>query len=107
MQVATLLKRDRNAALQQGGPILTQVDAPTRRISSGASDRVVQVAHDVDVEALLPKICNGHPARSNILFFPNGTSCGGVIRLTRLGSGFDVRVNWLTGGVEIVGHSIL
>jgi general secretion pathway protein H len=29
-------------------------------------------------------------------------SCGGVIALTRSGVGYEVRVNWLTGGIEIV-----
>jgi general secretion pathway protein H len=29
-------------------------------------------------------------------------SCGGVIALTRLGVGYQIRVNWLTGGVEVV-----
>jgi general secretion pathway protein H len=29
-------------------------------------------------------------------------SCGGVIALTRPGAGFQVRMNWLTGGVEVV-----
>jgi general secretion pathway protein H len=29
-------------------------------------------------------------------------SCGGVVKLTRLGAGYEVRVNWLTGGVEVV-----
>jgi general secretion pathway protein H len=29
-------------------------------------------------------------------------SCGGTIALTRLGTGYQVRVNWLTGGVEVV-----
>jgi general secretion pathway protein H len=29
-------------------------------------------------------------------------SCGGVIGLTRLDYGYEIRVNWLTGGIEIV-----
>jgi general secretion pathway protein H len=31
-------------------------------------------------------------------------SCGGVIALTHLGVGYEVRVNWLTGGVDVVPH---
>ena len=31
-----------------------------------------------------------------------GMSCGGAIALTRLGVGYQIRVNWLTGGVEVV-----
>ena len=29
-------------------------------------------------------------------------SCGGAIALTRLGIGYEIRINWLTGGVEVV-----
>ena len=42
------------------------------------------------------------PAGPTIRFFASGMSCGGTIALTRLGVGYEVRVNWLTGGVEIV-----
>jgi general secretion pathway protein H len=42
-----------------------------------------------------------------IVFFASGMSCGGVIALTRLGVGYQIRVNWLTGGVEIVPLNVL
>jgi general secretion pathway protein H len=42
---------------------------------------------------------------SNISFFANGTSCGGTIALTRLDAGFEIRVNWLTGRIEIVSRN--
>jgi general secretion pathway protein H len=29
-------------------------------------------------------------------------SCGGTIALSRSGVGYQIRVNWLTGGVEVV-----
>jgi len=34
-------------------------------------------------------------------------SCGGVIALSRPGMGVEVRVNWLTGGVDIVPQKLL
>ena len=34
-------------------------------------------------------------------------SCGGVITLSRLGIGYEVRVNWLTGGVELLPSTLL
>jgi general secretion pathway protein H len=37
-----------------------------------------------------------------IQFLPSGMSCGGTIFLSRLGTTLEVRVAWLTGGVEIV-----
>ena len=105
VELATLLKADRNAALQRRGSVATLVDAPGRTVASGASDRMVRIPHDVIFEVLLPEHCNGKPAMSTISFFATGMSCGGVLRLTRFGSGFDVRVNWLTGGIEIVAQT--
>ena len=46
-------------------------------------------------------------AHSVIDFFPSGMSCGGVLALARPGMGFEVRVNWLTGGVDIVPQKLL
>jgi len=101
-EVATLLKADRNAAMYLRAGVSAQVDARGRVVRSGAGGRVVQVPEDVVFETLLPERCNGRTALSTISFFANGMSCGGVIRLVRFGSGFEIRVNWLTGVVEIV-----
>jgi len=99
---AALLKADHDAAIRRGTQIVTQVNAASRLILSGATDRVVSIPGDVDFDALLAARCDKYPARSTIRFFSSGMSCGGVIELTRLGFGYQIRVNWLTGGVEIV-----
>jgi general secretion pathway protein H len=106
VEVAALLKADRNAALWYHGSVAAVVDARGRTVRSGSSTHVVRVPDDVAFDALLPERCNGKPAFSAISFFATGMSCGGVIRLMRFGSGFEVRVNWLTGGVDIVPHNI-
>jgi general secretion pathway protein H len=100
--MAGLLKADRNAALRRSVPIATEVDAKSRLIRSGATGRVVRVPDDVTFDALLSGSCNKQSAGSAIRFFPSGMSCGGVIALTRLDYGYEIRVNWLTGEVEIV-----
>ena len=102
IETAALLKADRTAALRQHAQINAQVDAPGRTIRSGSTGRTVQVPDDVSVQAILPLSCNDRPARSAISFFATGTSCGGTIVLSRLGTAFEVRVNWLTGGIEVV-----
>jgi general secretion pathway protein H len=106
VEVATLLKSDRNAALWHHGAVDAIVDPQGRTVRSGSSGHVVQVPDDVVFDALLPQRCNGKPAFSAISFFATGMSCGGAIRLTRFGSGFEVRVNWLTGGIDIVPQNI-
>lgn len=102
VEVASLLKGDRNAALQLRAGVSAQVDAKGRLVRSGSRQQVVRLPDDVVFDALLPERCNGRPALSTISFLANGMSCGGVIRLIRFGSGFEIRVNWLTGEVEIV-----
>jgi general secretion pathway protein H len=62
----------------------------------------VLVPGDVTFDAALVARCNQRPAGSEIRFFPSGMSCGGVIALSRSSISYEVRVNWLTGGVQIV-----
>jgi general secretion pathway protein H len=105
LQAATLLKADRNAAIRRGADVATQVDAATRSIRSGASADMIRIPDDVHFDALLPQTCNQRAALSTISFFASGMSCGGTIALTRLDAGYEIRVNWLTGRIEIVSRS--
>jgi general secretion pathway protein H len=100
-----MLKADRNAAMRRNVPVITQIDAAERSVRSGAAGHVVQVPRDVTFDALLSARCNQRPAGSTIQFFASGMSCGGVIAITRLGTGYEIRVQWLTGGVEVVPRS--
>jgi general secretion pathway protein H len=99
---AALLKADRNAAFRRNASIATEVNAASRFVRSGATGRVVRIPDDVAVDSLLVARCNHDPAGSTIRFFASGMSCGGVIKLSRAGYGYEVRVNWFTGGIEIV-----
>jgi general secretion pathway protein H len=105
LETATLLKADRNAAIRRQADVTTLVDTGTHSIRSGATTEMVRIPDDVRFDALLPQTCRQHAALSTISFFANGMSCGGTIALTRLDTGYEVRVNWLTGRVEIVSRS--
>jgi general secretion pathway protein H len=107
LQTAALLKADRNAAIRSGTGVATLVDAGGRLIRSGATAEMVRIPDDVQFEALLPRTCERREALSTISFFASGMSCGGAITLTRLDTGYEVRVNWLTGRVEIVSRSAI
>lgn len=102
VEAAALLKADRAAAIRRGVPVATAVDATGRRMTSGSAGRVVRVPGDVQMDTVLPATCDGRPARASVQFFPSGLSCGGVVAMLKGGTGYEVRVNWLTGGVEIV-----
>src|SRR5262245_35078639 len=107
LQTATLLKADRNAAVRRGADVATLVDAPSRAIRSGASGQIIRIPEDVRFDALLPQICRRHTALSTISFFADGMSCGGTIALARLDTAYEIRVNWLTGRIEIVSRPAL
>ena len=107
VQTAALLKADRNAALRRQVQVTTQIDAETRSIRSGVTGSVIRLPSDVSFEAMLASRCADRNAGRSIDFFPSGMSCGGVIALARPGMGFEVRVNWLTGGVDIVPQKLL
>jgi general secretion pathway protein H len=107
LQAATLLKADRNAAIIRHTSIATLVDAGERAIHSGASRTAVRIPADVRFDALLPQSCQQRAALSTIRFFADGTSCGGTIALSRFDAGYEIRVNWLTGRIEIVPREIV
>jgi general secretion pathway protein H len=107
VQTAALLKADRNAALRRQVQVTTQIDAETRSIRSGVTGRVIRLPSDVSLDAMLASRCADRNAGRSIDFFPSGMSCGGVIALARPGMGYEVRVNWLTGGVDIVPQKLL
>jgi general secretion pathway protein H len=102
LEVAALLTADRNAAVRRHVEVATALDANTAAIRSGASANRVQLPRDVGFDALLADRCKGRKAGATIVFFPSGMSCGGTIQLRRGFVGFQVRVNWLTGGTEVV-----
>ena len=102
VEAAAMLKADRDAAIRNRKQVATEIDAPLRVVRSGATGRVIRLPADVRFDAILAARCNNRPAGPTIRFFASGMSCGGTIALTRLGVGYQVRVNWLTGGVEVV-----
>jgi general secretion pathway protein H len=102
LQAASLLKADRNAAIARRANVTTLVDPPSRAIRSGVSSQFLRIPDDVRFDALLPRTCRHRAALSAISFFADGMSCGGTIALARLDTTYEIRVNWLTGRIEIV-----
>jgi general secretion pathway protein H len=105
LETATLLKSDRNAAIRAGADVSTLVDAPSRAIRSGATSQTIRIPDDVRFDALLPRTCQQRAVLSTISFLADGMSCGGTITLARLDMAYEIRVNWLTGRIEIVPRS--
>lgn len=102
VKVAALLRQDRQVAVERGVATATLLDPAGHAVVSGSTGARVELPADVGFNAVLARSCRGAPAGNTILFFPSGLSCGGSLILSRLGFSLQIRVNWLTGGVEIV-----
>ena len=102
LRAAAVLKADRMAAIRSRARVETSVNPAARTIASGSGAGVVHIPADVTFDALVAETCAGRVNDAWIDFLPSGTSCGGSLSLARPGAAYRVRVNWLTGGVEVV-----
>ena len=101
VEAAAVLIEDRNAAIRRGAPVATRLDGRAHAIRSGSGGAIVILPSDVVFDALVADTCDGRPAADSIEFLANGMSCGGAIFIGRGEARFEVRVNWLTGVVEV------
>jgi general secretion pathway protein H len=102
LEIAALLKSDRTAAARTGTEVATQVDVSARTIVSGATHDAVILPSDVTLDVIASDICNAGNGRFNIVFAADGRSCGAVIRIGKGTRDWRIRVNWLTGYIDVV-----
>lgn len=101
-EIAAMLKSDRSAAARTGREVATVVDVNERRIASGSSGRSISLPRDLNLDVLASEICTLTPSMFAIAFSAEGRSCGAVINLSLANRNWRVRVNWLTGLVDVV-----
>jgi general secretion pathway protein H len=101
LDVATLLRRDRTLATMTGAPTETRIDLDHRMFIS-ASGRSVRVPADLTLEVATGRSCMTSEHRFVIVFAPDGTSCGGTVALRKGGASYVVRINWLSGMIDVV-----
>ncbi|HWT30841.1 MAG TPA: GspH/FimT family pseudopilin [Propylenella sp.] len=97
-EIAALLRSDRNAALRHGREIVSRIDPAQRAVISGSSGAGVAVPAGIEIVF----VQSSRELRGNaggIRFLPGGGSSGGFLSLKRGTAGYDISVNWLTGGV--------
>lgn len=100
MNVAGLLKTDRNASLRQRRDVITQFDVERNEVRSGSSERVVRLPPDISLDLLTSSEGFSQASPAGVRFYSDGSSSGGALTLTRGGSGYEIRVNWFTGAVS-------
>jgi general secretion pathway protein H len=101
LDIASVLRLDRSLATRDGVRTGTRIDLAQRTIT-GATGRRVTVPDDIAIEVTTASPCIEGGRRFVILFAPDGSSCGGVVVLKRGDKGFAIRINWLSGMIDVV-----
>jgi general secretion pathway protein H len=102
-EIAALLISDRAAAAQSGRPTGTSIDVDRRRIAAGGRQRALQLPADLALDVTSSEGCGRQRGAFLISFEADGRSCGAVIRLAKGDRAWRIRVNWLTGYIDVAG----
>jgi general secretion pathway protein H len=99
LKSAALFRRERHGAILTGHSRLVSLDAQARALVGDSGD-IVTIPRDVVVDVLgADQHWDGR--RAVVRFEPDGASSGTVLRFSRDGAGYEIRVNWFTGGVAV------
>jgi general secretion pathway protein H len=101
-EVGAMLKTDRNAAAKSGRTMATRIDINRRRLTSGSAGAVIAIPDDVALDVIASDTCSSDGGQFAISFAADGRSCGAVISLAKGGRDWRIRVNWLTGLIDVV-----
>ncbi|HVX92448.1 MAG TPA: prepilin-type N-terminal cleavage/methylation domain-containing protein [Xanthobacteraceae bacterium] len=100
LRTAALLRRERLAAMLSGSVRRVSLDEE-RRVLVADDGRGVAIPRDVTLDVLgASERWSGRLAVAR--FDPDGGSSGAVLKLSRERAGYEIRVNWYTGGVSIL-----
>jgi general secretion pathway protein H len=102
LEVAAVLKSDRTAAARTGREIATHIDVPERMVVGTALGQRVLLPEDLSLEVVASDLCASVQGRFAIVFAADGRSCGAVIRIGKGTQDWRIRVNWLTGFIDVV-----
>ena len=102
LEVAAVLKSDRTAAARAGHEVATRIDVAAREVAGSSSGQMVILPEDLSLEVIASDLCTTAPGRFAIVFAADGRSCGAVIRIGKGTRDWRIRINWLTGFVDVV-----
>ena len=96
----SLLRDARTAAMASGQPVAARFDAGRRRLT--ARDAAVTIPGDVAFSLTAGGNCRTGEGGAAVLFRPDGSGCGAVLRFAKGPQVLRARVNWADGHVDIV-----
>ena len=102
-KITTLLRNARILSIKNGHDVIANIDIGGKKIFINESDAIF-LPEDIGVEILSSESCQISSFYFAIIFRPDGTNCGGVIRIWRGGRFFNIKINWLTGAIRAEGE---
>jgi len=102
LEVAAVLKSDRTEAARTGREVATRIDVAARTVTGSAGRQIVVLPEDLTLDVIASDLCVAAPGRFAIAFAADGRSCGAVIRIAKGTRDWRIRINWLTGYVDVV-----
>ena len=102
LEVAAVLKSDRTEAARSGREIATRIDVAARTVSGSAGHQIVVLPEDLTLDVIASDLCVAAPGHFSIAFAADGRSCGAVIRIAKGTRDWRIRINWLTGFIDVV-----
>lgn len=99
LQTEALFRRERLGAILTAHRRDVSIDSEHRAFV-GDGDERIEIPRDVTVDILsVDETWSGRQAV--VRFLPDGTSSGTVVKLSREGATYEIRVNWYTGSVLV------
>lgn len=97
---ASLLRDARTAAMVAGRPVAARFEAGRRRLTAGTV--AVAIPGDVAFSLTAGGNCRDGGGEAAVLFRPDGSGCGAVLRFAHGAQVLRARVNWADGHVDVI-----
>ncbi len=100
-RTAAGLRLAREEAIRSGHDAAVTIDLAERALQIDGDYRSVRLPRRIKLYLEIAESEQRDEQTGSIRFFPDGSSTGGIIRLARGESGYEVGVNWLTGRIRM------
>lgn len=100
--VAATFREARSLAIRDNREAVVLFDTEARLYRQGRNGRPLALDPDLEVELVAAQSEQIDEHVAGIRFFPDGTSTGGRVTLSRDERRYQIDVDWLSGRVEII-----
>jgi len=100
--IAANMREARASAVSTRRQQVVLINTRRRLITRNGAYKMAKIAPNIGLTIFSAEHERVSRDTAGVRFFPNGSSTGATLRLIRNGQKYDVRVDWLTGRVEVV-----